>query len=309
MRRKSADVAEKHLLSIIVVIYKMPDQAKKTLFSLSLAYQRNVAETDYEVIVVENSSDNILGEKAALQFGNNFAYFFRQETSVSPANAVNFGVEKATGSFVCIMIDGARMLTPGVVQNILAAARITSKAVVAVPGYHLGDQLQQKASKSGYDETTEAGLLEKIDWPNDGYRLFDIACFSATSAPGFFNPIAECNCVCIPKSTFEENGGCDPRFNLNGGGYINLDLYKRFCEIPDLTLFFLFGEGSFHQFHGGATTGKNFRIINAAQQLRFRKQYEKIRGEKFSPPDKKPVYLGQIPTSARRFLKLSTKRI
>jgi hypothetical protein len=52
-------------LSIVVMVYKMPEQAKKTLYSLSAAYQRGVTENDYEVIVMENPSSRMLGKEAA----------------------------------------------------------------------------------------------------------------------------------------------------------------------------------------------------------------------------------------------------
>jgi glycosyl transferase family 2 len=287
----------------------MPDQAMKTLCSLSSRYQKNVSEGDYEVIVVENASDNNLVEQNVTSLGDNFKYYRREDNSGSPAAAINFGAEKATYTILSIMIDGARMLSPGVIYYTLAAYRINEFSVVAVPGYHLGHGLQQKTSKSGYNEKTEKKLLSKINWPQDGYRLFEIAVFSATSAPGFFSPIAECNCISLPKSAFYSAGGCDERFDSHGGGYVNLDLYKRFCEIPKIELFFLIGEGSFHQFHGGATTGPNNRLKREILQKQFRRQYEKIRGEKFKPPQTKPIYLGKLPDGIGKFLKTSVKRL
>ncbi len=48
------------MLSIVVVVHNMPEQASKTLHSLSSHYQRDVSEEEYEVIVVENRSTNNL---------------------------------------------------------------------------------------------------------------------------------------------------------------------------------------------------------------------------------------------------------
>ncbi len=78
-----------------------------------------------------------------------------------------------------------------------------------------------------------ARLLEQIAWPSDGYRLFDIACLSGSCAGGFFAPFAESNCLCLPKGHFERLGGFDPAFVSAGGGYVNLDFYRRVCELPD----------------------------------------------------------------------------
>ena len=47
----------------------------------------------------------------------------------------------------------------------------------------------------------------------------------------------------------------DPGFTETGGGQCNLDLHKRAVELPETVLVTLIGEGSFHQFHGGITTG------------------------------------------------------
>jgi len=90
---------------LILIVYDMPRQARNTLVSLSAGYQNNVTESDYEVIVVENASKNILGKKAVRACGKNFRYFLRKESSVSPVNAINFGVEKARGPIVSIMFN------------------------------------------------------------------------------------------------------------------------------------------------------------------------------------------------------------
>ena len=47
-------------LSLVVIVYDMPMQAEKTLYSLTADYQQGVEASDYEVIVVENESANNL---------------------------------------------------------------------------------------------------------------------------------------------------------------------------------------------------------------------------------------------------------
>ena len=295
-------------ISVVVVIYRMPTQGRNTLFSLSSLYQTDVSISDYEVVVVENASDRLLGSEETLKHGPNFRYFLRDEESVSPVNAVNFGASQARSPVVGIVIDGARMLTPGVLQYALAAYRTSSNAVVSVPGYHLGDQLQQEAAKSGYDERAETALLERIRWPEDGYRLFEISCFSGSCRGGYFRPLPESNCVFVPYRLFEMAGGCDPRFDLAGGVFVNLDLYRRLCEMPDAALFMLLGEGTFHQFHGGATTSASSKEERETYMQRSRDQYQTIRGKPYAPPTKRPIYLGTIPETAFPFLRDSAAR-
>jgi hypothetical protein len=293
--------ARRPKLSLVVVVHRMPEQARRTLYSLSPRYQLGVEEGDYEVIVVENSSDRPLGAAAALSLGNGFSYHGRNENSRSPARAVNAGVERARAPHVAVLIDGARLITPGVVRSTLELLRVTESAIVAVPGYHLGEEIQQRAVAKGYDEEAEARLLSAIAWPADGYRLFEIACLSGSCAGGFFVPMAESTCLTMPRDVFEELGGCDERFDLPGGGFVNLDLYARACELARTRLFVLIGEGTFHQFHGGVTTGD--RPAQRGQLLdAMGEQYRLIRGHTFRSPVKPPTHFGALPTAAQRFV-------
>lgn len=295
-------------LSLVVVVYDMPDQARRTLHSLSPGYQRNASPEDYEVIVVENASGRLLGEGAATGSGPNVRYFLREEPSASPVSAVNFGANHARGETVGILVDGARLLSPGVVELALLAGRAGPSSVLSVPGYHLGTELQQKAVESGYDEAAEAGLLSGIGWPEDGYRLFEIACLSGSCAGGFFGPFAESNCLCLSKSLFEKLGGFDPAFTSTGGGFCNLDFYARVLEVPDITLFVTPGEGTFHQFHGGATTG-GIRVEERARFMaELRAEYLRLRGEDFELIERDAMYLGRIHPSARTFFRQSMQR-
>ncbi len=292
---------------MVVVVYRMPEQARNTLLSLTPAFQHNVTESDYEVIVVENASDQVLGEKAVLSYGRNFKYYYRDDNTVSPAGAINFAVERSDSDMVGIMVDGARMVTPGVLQFVLAAQRMSANAVVAVPGYHIGEGLQQDTIHSGYDEEAEKALLKRIGWPDEGYRLFEISCLSGSCAHGFFNPNAESNCLCLSKKIYDAVGGCDVRFDLPGGGLLNLDFYKRVCEYKQSELFILPGEGTFHQFHKGVTTGD--RPESREELLeRMRQQYVNIRGEKYRPPVKEAIYLGKLSPPAMKFILHSAER-
>lgn len=293
------------LLSFVVVVYDMPEQARRTLHSLSSAYQRGTLPDDYEIVVVENASERLLGADTARGTAANVRYFLREETSQSPAGAVNFGVSQARGEQVGILVDGARLVTPGVAALARLAGRMSEHAVLSVPGYHLGAETQQEAVHAGYDEAAEARLLASIDWPSDGYRLFDIASFSGSCTKGFLRPYSESNCVCLPRRTFELLGGFEPRFQSPGGGYVNLDFYSRVCERADTMLFVTPGEGTFHQFHRGVSTGGIDGEERERLMERFVAEYRDVRGREYVVPEREPVVLGAIPSSARRFVRLS----
>lgn len=282
----------------------MSRQARNTLYSLSAQYQQGVSSRDYEVIVVENASDQMMGPEGISGLKGDFRYFQRQETRPTPVFAIEYGVKQAKGSLIGLMIDGARMATPGMIKTILQASRVSHSAVIAVPGYHLGHTVQQEAMNSGYNEEVEAKLLEGIDWRKNGYRLFEIGCFSASSKPGFFRPISESNCLVMSRRLWNAVGGVDLGFTAAGGGLANLDLYKRVCEREDTELIITAGEGTFHQFHGGVTTGQKQEIRDRSMKELFN-QYQHLRGSSYTPPQKQAIIFGKISPSAMSYMEHS----
>ncbi|WP_440467748.1 glycosyltransferase family 2 protein [Pseudomonas sp. YH-1] len=295
-------------LSVVVIVYKMPEQADKTLYSLSPAYQHGVNERDYEVIVVENHSDSLLGRERATQHAGNVRYFHRNETERTPVHAINFGASQARGSHIAIMIDGARMLSPGVLRHALDAFRLDAEAAVSVPGYHIGHKLQQVAVNEGYNEDAEQVLLHGIEWPSNGYRLFDIAVLSGSCQGGFFQANYESNFIGMSMRKWKALGGVNPRYNDFGGGNANLDLYKRLLEYPNTPFYLLYSEGSFHQFHGGVTTGTLREERERVYKL-LDEQDKQIRGDNRTPPSVRPILLGSAHPHIFRFLNHSLSRV
>jgi hypothetical protein len=99
----------------------------------------------------------------------------------------------------------------------------------------------------------------------------------------------------------------DTRFNLRGGGLVNLDLYKRACEFSGSQHVILLGEGTFHQFHGGVTTGGEAREVRDQLIRSMNEQYEEIRGKPYQSPRSAPIYLGEVPRQALRFMNHSVE--
>jgi hypothetical protein len=297
------------VVSFVLIVYDMPAQAQNTVRSLLPDYQIGVSAEDYEVLIVENKSANTMSGQFLETLPPNFSYHLREETQPTPIYAINYGIQQAKGENVCVMIDGARLLTPGVVKNTILGHRLSPRAIVTVPGYHLGFELQQKAVGSGYDVFQEQALMDSIAWPENGYRLFEISCFSGSSAHGFYLSHSESNCISMPRGIWTSLGGYDPRFDMRGGGLVNLDLYKRACEYPGITHVFLHGEGTFHQFHGGVTTGGE--DIEARQKFidAIRAQYVQIRGQTYSAPQTKPIYLGELSNEVQKFVQISSTKL
>ncbi len=291
------------LLSVVVIVYDMPRQALNTLYSLSADYQHNVDADAYEVIVVENRSSNVMDQTAIAKLSGNFRYFLRDEIGVSPATAINFALSHCAGEHICLMIDGARIVTPGVIHYSLMACKITPQALVVVPGYHLGPKEHHLLDETSYSETQEQEALKQAGWPQNGYSMFSISCFSGGNHRGFFHPFMECNCLIARKQTILAEGGADERFDMPGGGALNLYIYRKLAIHPETVLFVLPGEGSFHQQHGGVTTSH----VDARETLlvRQRDQLNSFLDEPFKSPCIEPILLGKLPGAAMGYMKTS----
>ena len=280
-------------LTLIVIVFNMCREAPRTLYSLSTPYQRNVHAEDYEVIVVENGSTEPLPPGEVSQLGPQFRYLRIEDASPSPAAAINFAVAQANTPFIGIMIDGARMASPGVIALALQCLERFESAFVGTVGFHLGPDIQTRSPSHGYNREVEDQLLAQSDWKNNGYRLFDISALAGSSPHGWLSFIAESNLLFLSKSLFDELGGFNERFDLPGGGLVNLDFYRRACDLPSVTLITLLGEATFHQIHGGEMTNKPAEQI-PIQMQRYQEQYKGIHGTLFRPSQRLPLLFGPL---------------
>jgi glycosyltransferase involved in cell wall biosynthesis len=303
----AAGSRDRPILSIVVVVFNMEREAPRTLFTLTPEYQ-NVSPDLYEVIVVDNGSRPPLGDETVRSICRHFRYVGLDPAQPSPAAALNRGAREARGRLLGFMVDGARMLSPGVLQYALRASQCYRHPLVSTLGFHLGHEPQPVSVPKGYDQRVEDELLESVDWRRDGYELFRIASFAMSSRHGWWAPIAESNCVFVTGDTFHAIGGFDERFDLPGGGLVNLDFYRRACEHPPTELVVLLGEGSFHQFHGGAMTGGSAEHLHVPF-AEYDAQYRRIRGENYTVPVVKCDYLGHAPPAAHPTLLASFERL
>lgn len=285
-------------LTVVVAIYNMRREAPRTLQTLKASYQ-DVDPDSYELIVVENGSNDPLGPDAVSKIDPRFQYRWFEPGNPSPAAAINAAVRQSQGSAVAVLIDGARLLSPGFLRYSLLALKAYQRPLISTLGCHLGSLPQQQSIQKGYDSRVEDQLLESVPWRNNGYSLFRIACLAGSSKHGILAPLAESNALVMPRQIFDELGGLEERFTSPGGGLVNLDFYKRAQELPGVQLVTLLGEASFHQVHGGVTTGKtnHWQAMNA--------EYAALRGRPFEalPPYlMRPDFFGQIPDAFRPWL-------
>jgi hypothetical protein len=296
------------LISVVVILFNMEREGRRTLYSLSTSYQADIRDTDYEVIVVDNGSRPPFPSAYVESVGRNFTYVYLDDARPSPASAINLGVRQSRGEYVCIMIDGARMLTPGMLRYAVRAIRAFEHPIVTSPSWHLGPDLQRRAIKNGYSEEVEDALLARIGWPGDGYRLFEIATPAASSKDGWFLPMGDSACLFMARSDYERMGGCDERFDAPGGGHLSRDTYRRACALDDTELVVLLGEGTFHQLHGGISTNVSEERF-ADDERAWTAQYVALRGEPHTRLAKAAHYLGHIPPQARQALSVSAEKV
>jgi glycosyltransferase involved in cell wall biosynthesis len=282
-------------LSIVVVVHNMAREAPRTLYSLSAAYQRNIAAADYEVIVVDNGSVPPFDARVLDSLEGNFRLLRLDPAPRSPARAINRGLAAARGRIVGVMIDGARILTPGVLHHARHGVTLSPRAVVATLGWYLGRDLQRWSIECGYDQRREDAMLASIGWPQDGYRLFEIGAFDESSVDGWFANIEESNAIFLSRESWDLLGGFDERFDAPGGGYLNLDTLARAMEMPDSELVILLGEASFHQLHGGIATNQSYASL-ARSLGEWEEQYRAIRERPYRAPSSyKRTYIGSLP--------------
>jgi glycosyltransferase involved in cell wall biosynthesis len=241
-------------LSVIVVVYNIPREAARTLHSLSAQYQRHIRADDYEVIVVDNGSKPPFDPRILEPLSGNFRLIRIDPAPPSPAQAVNRGLAEAKGEIIGVMIDGARIVTPGLLHFARHGAQLFDRGVVATLSWYLGFDLQRWSMRAGYGHAREEALLAGIGWPNDGYRLFEVATPEESSLDGWLQPIAESNALFMSRASWDILGNFDERFDAPGGGLVNHDVFRRALALPAAELVLLLGEGTFHQFHGGVAT-------------------------------------------------------
>lgn len=285
------------LISVIIIAYNMAREVPRTVLSFLPPYQLDIDIGDVEIIVMENGSSAPIDPQVVATWPDCVQYVKVENPLPSPARALNQGVEMAKGDWVCPVIDGARLITPGIFKASHALMKAHDNPVIATTGYHLGYKIQQENVLEGYNQAAEDALLDSIGWPHNPYSLFNISSLGGSARGSWFTQIAESNVLVMKKEFYKAIGGFDEKFNIPGGGLVNLDFFKR-CVDHELSQYImLLGEGSFHQYHGGVTTSRKVSLPSLEDEQKttwqvYSDQYLAIRGEVYKPPLAYPLIYG-----------------
>jgi Glycosyl transferase family 2 len=275
-------------ISVVVVVHNMARELPRTLRSLGPGCQRDLAADDYEVIVVDNGSALAVDPNLVASFEGHLRLERIDPAPPSPARAANHGLRLADGDLVGLIVDGARLASPGLLAAAHMAACLAPRPVITAPAFHLGPVRHMQAAEAGYDQVTEDRLLAEWGWEDDGYRLFEVSAPAGSWGRGLFGPAGESSSLFCPRSIWDELGGLDERFALPGGGLVNHDLYRRACALGGVQLIVLLGEGTFHQYHGGAATTRRYSWDE------MHAEYQAIAGAPHRPPANPPLYVGRV---------------
>jgi glycosyltransferase involved in cell wall biosynthesis len=293
------------MLSVVVNFFNNRREAQNTLHSLSRGYQLDAGDIPYEVIAVDNGSSQPLSEEAVRAFGPEFHYRYVQTSSVSPTAAINAACRQATGDRLLVLIDGAHIVSPGLLRLAHSAFSMFPAPFLATVSFHLGPKLQMDSVLEGYNQQVEDGLLRQSGWKDNGYRLFKAAGGIVGANGGWFGGLWESGCYGMRKADFLSMGGIDERFQSRGGGLVSMDFCRSALARPELQYVMLLGEGTFHQFHGGVTSN-----MPTTQQPweEFHNEYVRIRGQPFEGIPRRPFFIGAIPEEALHIASATAKQ-
>jgi glycosyltransferase involved in cell wall biosynthesis len=284
-------------LSVIICCYNMRRELPRTILSATVPYQQEISPSDFELIIVDNGSTDVMPDEWVAGLPSNAVFVQMPLPTPSPARAMNWAARTyASGDVLLFAIDGARILSNRLYSMSLEAHRLIRNAFVYTLAWHLGSKRQVKSVLEGYDQHFEDNLISGSGWPREPDRIFDIAVFAGSSSRGFFQPIAESNAFSVGRALYENIGGFDERFTSPGGGLCNLEIFERYTLHPQTVNICLLTEGTFHQIHSGVATSGKIGWSTMADE------YERVRGRKYRRPQFEPLYFGRPAGGVSRFV-------
>ncbi|MDA9983053.1 glycosyltransferase family 2 protein [Gammaproteobacteria bacterium] len=268
-------------LSIVIATYNMQREAPRTLMSVLPPCQREVQNIDYEVIVIDNGSVEPL-DLSCVDSANVPVKVIRVSPSnahLSPIVSINNTVAlHARGEWLLICIDGARFFSPYLIRRTVDTLKLYPNAFTFVESRHLGHETQMKASAKGYDQKVEDELINSVDWRSNLDALWDIRGWAGAHDEKNHIFQNESNAIGLSCNLWNELGGYHLGFQRPGGGLCNLEFFERAVTRDRGLNVLLYGETTFHQFHGGAATGSTTYFRDSLAE------HEEVKGHAYLRP-------------------------
>ena len=285
------------ILSILVIFYNNRREAPNTLYSLSAKYQSKVTSLQYNVIVIDSGSTEPLNKEEVLSYGPNFSYHKVSTKHPSPTEALRFGLGLIDTAYTGVIIDGAHILSPGILNYFFEIQSFKPNSFIYTTKYHLGDYHQNDSMTLGYNQEKEDQIIESVNWKDDGYLLYHICNFHQSPFNEFIDS-AESNCFFISTDALRDSKIFDKPYYSIGGGFINLDVFKYFIENESFDNYLIIGEGTFHQFHGGASTN----VERTQHPIKiYRNEYYEINKTPYVRPTYDSYYYGKYNNTISAF--------
>lgn len=262
-------------ISIAITCWRMDRELPRTLWSLSRTFQQGAEDLTWEIIVVDNGSDNLPIPPIMEPVPQILA---ARHPAPSPVGAINEALAMARGRIVGAWIDGARLASPYLLATVARAAKAHPAPVIAVPNRQFGLERQATSAHRGYDRATEDALLQTAGWPDPSADLFAVSWPEELSPTA---PMLETNALFLHRDTWAALDGYDPAFTEPGGGMCNPDMLNRAVNHPGTQFIRLSGVATFHQIHGGTSTSDEAQAIRMVKEAT--RTYAALRGH---PPRK-----------------------
>lgn len=287
-------------LSIVVVFYNMSREGPRTLLSLVPPYQREIGNLSYEIIGIEHGSSKPLSIPYNVELTKRFRLLEFSNAPVSPVIAINDAIRnQCRGRWVMVYIDGARIASSHLIAQSLKSCQSVVNPLVASLSWHIGPGLQMQTVKRGYNQSEEDKILERIRWYENPEKLFEESVFAGSCQYGYFHPIAESNAFTLERRQFLEAGGYREGFVSPGGGLANLEIFHRFVNRSDINPVTLIGDGTFHQYHGGAATSNESYFDKA------KAEHLTVTGREYEFPSYDTLYEMRFSDESRQFINTS----
>ena len=287
----------KQLLTVLIVFYNGEREAKRSLYSLTRTYQNLSPENEYDVIVLDSGSTKPLSAKMVQSFGDNFKYHYVKTNHRSPVEALQFGLSIVETPYTSIIIDGAHILSPGIMNQFYKIQSFAPDCFIYTSKYHLGPYHQNDSLTVGYNQEKEDKMLAAVDWKKNGYLLFD-NCNFHHSPFSEFEISFESNCYFAKTSALRATKVFDQPFHSMGGGLVNLDVFKRLITNENIDNYCIIGEGTFHQYHGGASTNIERKLHPVGTYMQ---EYFDIYDKPYIASETIPTFYGKYNEVTRKY--------